>query len=153
MQFDENFHNNPKSWNYMSARQSLGRTFQLHQGWGSEWKHLLLWLQPIIGAAPDVSPQPLSSQDWTNQEVTKYYYEYYYPLDVESERLGWWPPTNLVLVREGVRFYTFKILSKFFFCSVQIITLPGRNHHIQTEGGWEGFKDMTWGKEGVYFDL
>ena len=36
-----------------------------------------------------MSPQPLSSQDWTNEEVTKYYYEYYYPLDVERERLGW----------------------------------------------------------------
>ena len=36
-----------------------------------------------------MSPQPLSSQDWTNQEVTKYYYEYYYPPRVESEVRGW----------------------------------------------------------------
>ena len=38
-------------------------------------------------------------------------------------------------------------------CLFIFTILPGRNHHIQTNGGREGFKDMTWGKEGVYFDL
>ena len=73
----------------MSARQSSGWTFQLHQGRGSEWRHLL----PLVGtnnksSIRSVSPA-LNRRSWTNEEVTKYYYEYYYPLD--SERLGWCP--------------------------------------------------------------
>ena len=73
----------------MSARQSSGWTFQLHQGRGSEWKHLL----PLVvtnnkSSIRSVSPA-LNRLSWTNEEVTKYYYEYYYP------PRGWCPkPTH-----------------------------------------------------------
>ena len=73
----------------MSARQSSGWTFQLHQGRGSEWKHLLLlFATNNKSSIRSVSPA-LDRRSWTNEEVTKYYYEYYYPL--KSERLGWCP--------------------------------------------------------------
>lgn len=77
----------------MSARQSSGWTFQLHQGRGSEWKHLLsLVATNNKSSIRSVSPA-LNRLSWTNEEVTKYYYEYYYPPRVK--RMGWSPkPTH-----------------------------------------------------------